>query len=316
MKLAAHLALILMLGGLCSIGLSQAATPSLPSIRYFIAYNPLEGRGILEVSAQLTLEEPSWVVIPIGIFGDQTRINLLNYTWSNLLVGGLNFQNDTAEIYAFIAGNGTLTMYFGVSALFEETGIGAYVTLIDTTDLASTANNAEVELLLPGEFNIEPSLTRRNATISVIKEKNYTRVCLNGFSELLIIAFIPMTEPPASTPPSSQAPLIIAGAIVAVGIISFAVYYFRRRSKILVERVDYLYDSASRTILKALGEAGAKGLTQAEIVKETGLPKSSVSRRIKRLEDDGIVAVKRVGKYNYISLTDKGYDLYRRIAHQ
>ncbi|MEM2024880.1 MAG: hypothetical protein QXW94_01135 [Desulfurococcaceae archaeon] len=309
MKPAAYLALILMLGvmlgGLCSIGLSQAATPSLPSIRYFIAYNPLEGRGILEVSAQLTLEEPSWVVIPIGIFGDQARINLLNYTWSNLLIGGLNFQNDINEIYAFIAGNGTLTMYFSVSALFEETGIGAYVALIDTTDLASTANNAVVELLLPGEFNIEQSLTRRNATVSVIKEKNYTRVSLNGFSELLIIAFIPMAEPPASTPPSSQAPLIIAGAIIAVGAISFAAYYFRRRGKILVERVDYLYDSASRTILKALGEAGAKGLTQAEIVKETGLPK-----------DDGIVAVKRVGKYNYISLTDKGYDLYRRIAHQ
>jgi uncharacterized membrane protein len=45
----------------------------------------------------------------------------------------------------------------------------------------------------------------------------------------------------------------------------------------------------------------------------TGLPKSSVSRRIRRLEEEGFVEVKRVGKYNYVFLTNKGLELAKKI---
>ena len=125
---------------------------------------------------------------------------------------------------------------------------------------------------------------------------------------------------PQATPirPSEEARLIntvaliigiIIGAIVAV-----VLYYSFRRKTIIIESVDHLRDKTSLLIIEALGKAGKNGLVQTDISKSTNLPKSSVSRRIKRLEKEGYIAVRKSGKYNYITLTDKGWELYEKIT--
>ncbi|WP_252901142.1 helix-turn-helix transcriptional regulator [Vulcanisaeta sp. JCM 14467] len=46
---------------------------------------------------------------------------------------------------------------------------------------------------------------------------------------------------------------------------------------------------------------------QAEIARELGLPKSTVSRIIRRLHDKGLITVRRVGRFSYVQITDIDY---------
>ena len=46
---------------------------------------------------------------------------------------------------------------------------------------------------------------------------------------------------------------------------------------------------------------------QAEIARELKLPKSTVSRIIRRLHDRGLITVRRVGRFSYVQITDIDY---------
>ncbi|MFP3216109.1 MAG: MarR family transcriptional regulator [Vulcanisaeta sp.] len=46
---------------------------------------------------------------------------------------------------------------------------------------------------------------------------------------------------------------------------------------------------------------------QAEIARELGLPKSTVSRIIRRLYEKGLITVRRVGRFSYVRITDVDY---------
>jgi len=68
--------------------------------------------------------------------------------------------------------------------------------------------------------------------------------------------------------------------------------------------------------LKALKDSENKGLTQSDISRITGLPKSVVSRRVRRLEEEGLLEVKRIGNRNYVYLTSKGLELAKKILEK
>ncbi|ADN51113.1 helix-turn-helix transcriptional regulator [Vulcanisaeta distributa] len=55
---------------------------------------------------------------------------------------------------------------------------------------------------------------------------------------------------------------------------------------------------------------------QAEIARELGLPKSTVSRIIRRLHDRGLITVRRVGRFSYVQVTDIDYvsDIISRLG--
>ncbi len=55
---------------------------------------------------------------------------------------------------------------------------------------------------------------------------------------------------------------------------------------------------------------------QAEIARELGLPKSTVSRIIRRLHDKGLITVRRVGRFSYVQVTDIDYvsDIISRLG--
>ena len=46
---------------------------------------------------------------------------------------------------------------------------------------------------------------------------------------------------------------------------------------------------------------------QAEIARELGLPKSTVSRIIRRLYEKGLITVRRVSRFSYVQVTDMDY---------
>ncbi|WP_243678514.1 winged helix-turn-helix domain-containing protein [Vulcanisaeta distributa] len=52
------------------------------------------------------------------------------------------------------------------------------------------------------------------------------------------------------------------------------------------------------------------------MARELGLPKSTVSRIIRRLHDKGLITVRRVGRFSYVQVTDIDYvsDIVSRLG--
>lgn len=120
--------------------------------------------------------------------------------------------------------------------------------------------------------------------------------------ELSIVYTFPPPEEAAEEPvilpalPSNILPILAILAILAISII----YLFRRRNVMEIEVLEDELDDRDREILNTL-KGGMKNAH--EIMAETGIPKSPLYRRLKRLENMGYISsVKRGGtKYFYLT---------------
>ncbi len=113
--------------------------------------------------------------------------------------------------------------------------------------------------------------------------------------------------------------VIIGLLIIALGIAVAALYVRRGGGKIEIETMpsgDILSDDTVKHIILLVGDAGEKGIKQSRLVTLTGRPKSTISRRVKRLMEEGIVEIIRAGKYNIIKLTDKGREIYEQLKKE
>ena len=285
-------------------------------IRFEIIYDPLEDRGLAEVIMLVTGEEPSWLSVNISVFSETVDIELQGYNYTEgLLVGGLDYSREEGLIEAIVYGKGEIHVYLTVEKLLAEVGIGAYELYINTLLLKGITENVIVHITIPGHYEPYGTSIRGEGQLSFARTQGNTEIFTLGAGEYLVTLHVSFEE---LTPPSEGkfawlvyilVPIIAAACLLAV------YRYFNKKKKsvsVLLEHAGYL-DSATRTILKALKNAGERGLTQAEIVKLTDLPKSSVSRKIRRLEEEGLVEVRRVGKYNVVYLTDKGLKLAEEL---
>ena len=311
---------------LSTIFISIVNAESVKNIEYRIVADPLENKGIMEVNIFIDVDSLEYVTIPLLIFNEETFMEFLDYTYTDsLLITGLTYNEETRELSFYVLGSGVVKAYFSISNLYEEIGLGVYLLIVDTDLLRGVVNNCNVTIIMPGNYSIE-YFPIGNPIIWLQGEDDFTKIHVQGFGGIVVIMGMAIqvntTIPtiPQATPikPSEEARLIntvaliigiIIGAIVAV-----VLYYSFRRKTIIIESVDHLRDKTSLLIIEALGKAGKNGLVQTDISKSTNLPKSSVSRRIKRLEKEGYIAVRKSGKYNYITLTDKGWELYEKIT--
>ncbi|BDR91362.1 helix-turn-helix transcriptional regulator [Vulcanisaeta souniana] len=135
--------------------------------------------------------------------------------------------------------------------------------------------------------------------------------------------------------------IMVSIALIQIAILSSFIYQVFRESKKPIEKErDNVRVATSRTSVSQLefDETASKAVTsnkamselsdavnedeisvlsfllskggetyQAEIARELGLPKSTVSRIIRRLHDKGLVTVRRVSKYSYVQITDMDY---------
>ncbi len=109
---------------------------------------------------------------------------------------------------------------------------------------------------------------------------------------------------------------VVGGIIAALVLLLFLL---RRRSEAGLEietiaPTDVLSDDIIREIILLVGNAGDKGIRQSRISNILKRPKSTISRKIRKLNNEGYVHVTRAGKTNIIRLTDKGLDLYKKIV--
>lgn len=310
------LLVLCMLTGLTHVVLGTQQ--GIESVEYVVFYNPIEGTGVLSVSITMSLApgEIGDVDLPIKIFSDAS-LYFFNYTM-NPPTGSLvvNYNDDTGVASLLVSNASTVTLYFTVSNLTEEASIGSYTATLDLLDYASGAVNVSVEIYLTGIYDVIIDSYPRVSGYSIQTLTNATVIRAYDPAIYFIVLKIPVNT---ASPSSTQFnllnllfPLLLITVVAAVII----VLRWRRTSIGRIEKVNVLNDPVSRSIIRALGEAGDAGLTQAEITNRTGIPKSSVSRRIRRLEEEGFITVARTGKYNYLRLTDKGKEAYRRIVEK
>jgi DNA-binding transcriptional ArsR family regulator len=288
------------------------------SLIFHLAVDPLENKGILYINVSLNYPEMAMVEIPIRVFGEDAVFEYLDYdATDNLRVFGCNYISNESMIECLVQGSGELSIRFMASNVLDE-ALGAFIAYIDTLEYKNLTDVVKVVLTLVGNVSVV-YLEPKTETRHYVDNRGNTVLEFSGFRSWIVVFQLELGEitTPTPTPPrGAQAWIItaIGGSIAAIAVLAYFTIKRRRGPGVVVEISDYIRDDAARKIIKALKAAEGRGLTQTEIARLTGLPKSSVSRRIKRLEQDGYITVKRVGKHNYIYLTSKGEELARKIS--
>ena len=121
---------------------------------------------------------------------------------------------------------------------------------------------------------------------------------------------------PPVTDTGKWLPLLLVAALALVGIGIAWFFMRRRREEIVIETIsptDILSDDIIRDILLVVGDSGEKGIAQNRLVRIIGKPKSTISRKIRRLSEAGYIDVERAGRSNIVRLTGKGWDIYRKL---
>mgnify|MGYP001772529399 CR=1 FL=1 len=306
---------------------SMAQTPYVSEILYEVTLDPLDTTGLMKVTLTFTGIPEGYFVeynIPLEIFISENPLGI-QYLYYEAYPSDSSVSIISCNSICTVRTNATaLSLYFNISNPLVELGIGAYSMEVNTTTVDIT-DNVKVRIDLFGVYDVY--IAPKGAGRYVIGN-NTTEIIIDGKKYAYITLAIATTQPPTGTPlpgsPSPQPPsgqrsllgsdlltvALIAGLVVLVA----AFIYFLARRRVTVEVVtDVLSDELSRKIILEVGNAGNKGLTQAELVEKLKASKSSVSRKVKRLLQEGFVEVRRDGKYNYIVLTPKGMNAYKNI---
>ncbi len=236
-----------------------------------------------------------------------------------------NAKNNEVRIYA----NNTneVIIRYMVSNLVNEVSIGQYVMGIDLSPYTNTSIfKASIILLskynvtiIPSNKYVETSHTTNTTQITITKP-GYYLIIINTLAEIPAPTTTPHggeTSGQQVVPPLSTTWIIPVIAILAVAIVAIAYMYYRRRTMepaiITVPPGKLLEDETVKAIILATGDAGPEGIKQSQLVRITGRPKSTISRRLRRLAEEGYLQVIRSGKYNIVKLTPKGYETYKEL---
>lgn len=305
--------------------LPTIGTQGLVSVSFTIYYDLFNNTGIMVVNLQLSkpidLEPPYEIMIPVKIFGVEASLSLINYSVSGIRSIALDYDDATGSINIIYDSPGTLEIFFVVENAITPLGEESFEVYIDSTEIGWFTRDFRASIIVSGLYEVVNTSLQGAFNVSITHDRtiNITRVDLSGIGEAVITMLLktPLEEYITGRVEREELGIlhILMILIAIIVVIAIIVLYFRKRRKgIELETIDVAQDDAIRAIVRVLKETGNKGLTQAEIVKHTGLPKSSVSRRVRRLVEEGYVEIKRVGKFNYVYLTSKGLEYAKRVV--
>jgi len=290
------------------------------SVEYMVFYDPFDNTGVLrvDVSISVTPGQAVSVELPVKVFTDSS-LEYINSTASPTSASLVVDYDDSTGYLSIMAENASsITVFFSVTNITYESSPGSYIATLDLLDYKGWNGKISVELYLTGVFNA--TVYPRGAGYSMEILNNTTYVKVEEPAMYFMVFTVPINTPGTGAPSGARYDLftvLIIVLVVVAGIIMLLLW--RMHHSVGLEKisvVDVLSDPVARAIIRALGEAGENGLTQAELTSKTGIPKSSISRRVRRLEEEGYLAVARVGKYNYLRLTSKGWEAYRKIVEK
>jgi len=226
---------------------------------------------------------------------------------------------DSSVVVTAESGFNSTVIGYVVHDFFDEIAPGTYAALISLSPYEK-AGYIEVKLYVPREYSV--SATPSTGFTTAVTGDYAVAVFNKPLDYIVLLSLINLgtggagpgvQSPKPSTTLNVALPVIVVVAVAAVALTAYLVLTRVKRARIEVETMppSILEDETSKAIIKILGEAGESGVKQSDLVKLTGRPKASISRRVKRLAEEGYIEVVKKGKYNIVKLTDKGVQVYR-----
>lgn len=288
-----------------------------------LIYDVTLNSGIMELKLEIRdAAAPTLFEIPLYFLGEEATFSVINLSYTPLEGYVIYEYNESTRILEIMASNiSSFSAWILVENMLEEYAPGVYGFFLDLNNF-SNAGATSLSMYFYGNYDvIVENLSGGSYGGNVFFSSPFTLLQIERPGAYFVLLKIKLEENTTTMPIQQHEgffPILLLIATLLVGGSAGVVFViWRRNYSIRLETVsarDILSDEVVRDIILALGRAGEKGLQQSELVNITGRPKSSISRRIKRLEDEGLVDVVRAGKYNYLKLTDKGFETYRKIA--
>jgi hypothetical protein len=170
-------------------------------VHYMLVYDPFENTGILIVNMTINLPDCNYVVVPINIFGEDSKLTLLNYTVSeDLVISGVEYSEENKSLIILACGNGEISALFTATNIFSESGLGAYINSVDTTPLRELGSVVIVEIKITGKYNVNITPVEVNYNVESTAES--TNIIINGYGQAYITLYstIEIPETPTTTP--------------------------------------------------------------------------------------------------------------------
>ncbi len=221
-----------------------------------------------------------------------------------------------------------ITIDYMLYNYIDEVGVGLYTLFLDLSSYSNITNDfvAKVSFLNTYDVKVYPKIGAKTS----YSEKYVTIYLSHPYAYTFVIAEKSLEELGSYESPVSKTGTTTIGAfgnyyyylgliaIVIAGILLF-ILFRKRTTRVEVETIpatDILSDETVRDIILIVGEYREQGIKQSELVRKTGKPKSTISRRVNRLAKEGIIEIIRKGKYNIIKLTPKGKQLYEKLLEE
>ncbi len=223
----------------------------------------------------------------------------------------------------------SITVNYMLYNYIEEVGVGLYTLFLDLSSYNNITNDfvARISFLNTYDIKVYPkigaktSYSEKYVTVYLYHPYAYTFIITEKSLEELT-SYEPSITKSETTPSTTRAfsDYFYIGLllVIAVGISAF-ILFRRRTMRVEVETIpatDLSSDETVRDIILIVGKHSEQGIKQSELVRKTGKPKSTISRRVNRLAKEGIVEIIRKGKYNIIKLTPKGKQLYEKLLEE
>ncbi|WP_148677242.1 helix-turn-helix transcriptional regulator [Staphylothermus hellenicus] len=301
-----------------------------------VFYDVIDDLGFVEenislntVPTQLIEIDAPLIPPPIGGRGYYELINI-SYS-SNHKNVYLSYSVDRKNNMVKLVFNATRTVLvrYAIYNYLDEIGVGVYGLLIDLSNF-SIANSIHARIRIIGNYTVDvyPSLNT-----GITKSKDVVAIELNDPQPYTIIiveeGFGGITTLPTTSPTTNvetgaqQQPLAVLETnnlilILVVAVIALLLLYLfwrRHGADVEVETIapgDILSDETVRDIIVTVGDSGGE-IKQSDLVRATGRPKSTISRKVKRLAEEGYTEIIRKGKYNIVKLTPQGKEIYEKI---
>jgi len=167
-----------------------------------------------------------------------------------------------------------------------------------TINVTSPSNRTTIKLpessIVVGLSDVPSSISTENGRTVLVFDKK---------GVLWISYVLEFESPLPSSETGIRRSLRIWSVPIAVGLVSAILLFLRRRSKKIALKFEEL-PYVDRLIIEELRARGGYAF-QSELIKALDLPKTTVWRHLKKLEEEGLVEIRKVRGMNRVKLTFK-----------
>ena len=301
------------------------------SVSINIFFDISDNIGYVEenITFRQTSNETYIAIIPlIPPIKNNSRYAILNVrSGNNYLLYSIDQKENVLKV--IVNNTASITINYMLFNYVEEVGIGLYTLFLDLSSYSNITDDFIVKISFLNTYDVKiypkigtkTSYSEKYITIYLSYPYTYTFVITEKSLEELggYKSSISETGTTAITSSFGDYYYYIGLLVIAIAGLLLFILFRRRTMRVEVETIpatDLLSDETIRDIILIVGKYPEQGIKQSELVRKTGKPKSTISRRVNRLAKEEIIKIIRKGKYNIIKLTPKGKQLYEKLLEE